>query len=77
MNGSRSIVRSRARRRRASCLLVVRLRHFEIGNLPKKTPASEGAEGTGEAVTGANGNSIVVTRQKCDPNDVETCQANW
>lgn len=44
---------------------------------PVPTPISEGAEGMGEAATGANGNSIVVTRQKCDPNDVETCQANW
>ena len=44
---------------------------------PVPAPAGEGAEGTGEAGTGATGNSIVVTRQKCDPNDVETCQANW
>ena len=45
---------------------------------PVPTPAGEGAEGTASgAVTSEAGNSIVVTRQKCDPNDVETCQANW
>ena len=45
---------------------------------PVPTPAGEGAESTASgAVTSEAGNSIVVTRQKCDPNDVETCQANW
>ena len=44
---------------------------------PVPTPAGEGAEGTASDASAGAGSGIVVTRQKCDPNDVETCQANW
>ena len=43
---------------------------------PVPTPAGgDAGQGADAAVTAGSG--IVVTRQKCDPNDVETCKANW
>ena len=44
-------------------------------------PVPAPTDGQGAAAPGGStaeaGSGIVVTRQKCDPTDVETCRANW
>ena len=69
----------------SSSTLVTAQEEIGAGNLelcpttcacPVPTPAGgDAGQGADAAVTAGSG--IVVTRQKCDPNDVETCKANW
>ena len=44
--------------------------------VPAPTDGGQGAAAPGGSTAEA-GSGIVVTRQKCDPTDVETCRANW